>query len=209
MLRRKYLTANRIHSNLTLRPFLANCVISLTKIMKIPLNFGNALVASNRDFIRMSTKIPSHSIRLLPTHAKYLGIIARNLIVTTLLTNGKQALDGKEKHFLDLLYDNFNTIKPAYTKGGLWLQVFGHSNSLCARAMRAITNYAPIGEYRLRFFSNEDFKCPCNNYSIESRRHILHECRRFNRYWNPRRDSLNHFTMFLITNPNAFAFTDS
>jgi len=43
-----------------------------------------------------------------------------------------QALDGKEKHFLDLLDDNFNTIEPAYTKGGPWLQVFGHSNSLCA-----------------------------------------------------------------------------
>ena len=29
-----------------------------------------------------------------------------------------QALDGKEKHFLDLLDDNFDTIEPAYTKGG-------------------------------------------------------------------------------------------
>jgi len=32
-----------------------------------------------------------------------------------------QASDGKEKHFLDLLDDNFNTIEPAYTKGGPWL----------------------------------------------------------------------------------------
>jgi len=103
-----------------------------------------------------------------------------------------QASDGKGKHFLDLIDDNLNTIKPAYTKGGPWLQVFGHSNSLCARAMRAITNHAPTGEYQLRFFPNEDFKCPCNNYPIESRRHILHKCRRFNGYWNPRRDSLNH-----------------
>jgi len=103
-----------------------------------------------------------------------------------------QASDGKGKHFLDLIDDNLNTIKPAYTKGGPWLQVFSHSNSLCARAMRAITNHAPTGEYQLRFFPNEDFKCPCNNYPIESRRHILHKCRRFNGYWNPRRDSLNH-----------------
>jgi len=120
-----------------------------------------------------------------------------------------QASDGKGKQFLDLLDDDFNTIEPTYTKGGPWLQVFGHSNSLCARAMRAITNHAPIGEYRLRFFPNEDFKCLCNHYPIELRRHILHKCRRFNGYWNPRRDSLNHFTMFLITNPNAFAFTDN
>ena len=119
-----------------------------------------------------------------------------------------QALDGKKKHFLDLLDDNFDTIKPAYTKGGPWLQVFGHSNSLCAQATRAITNHAPIGEYWLRFFPNKDFKCPYS-YFIGSRRHILHECMRFNGYWNSRRDSLNHFTMFLITNPYAFAFTDS
>ena len=120
-----------------------------------------------------------------------------------------QASDGKGRHFLDLLDDNFNAIEPPYTKGGPWLQAFGHSNLLCARAMRAITNHAPIGEYRLRFFPNEEFKCPCSNYPIESRRHILHDCIRFNGYWNPRRDSLSHFIMFLIANPNAFTFIDS
>jgi len=58
-----------------------------------------------------------------------------------------QALDRKGNHFLDLVNDNLNIIKPVYTKGGPWLQAFGHSNSLCAHAMRAITNYAPIREY--------------------------------------------------------------
>ena len=119
-----------------------------------------------------------------------------------------QALDGKGKQFLDLLDDNFNTIEPAYTKGGPWLQVFGHSNSLYAHTTRAITNHAPIGEYCLRFFPNKDFNCPCNNYPIELRRHILHKCRRFNGYWNPRRDSLNYFIIFLVSNPKAFTFTD-
>ena len=120
-----------------------------------------------------------------------------------------QASKGKGKHFLDLLDNNLNSIEPSYTKGGPWLQMFGHSNSLCACATRAITNYAPIGEYQLRFFPNLDFSCPCNNYPIESRRHILHECKRFNMYWNPRRDVLNHFVMFLTANPNAFTFTDN
>jgi len=92
-----------------------------------------------------------------------------------------QASDRKGRQFLDLVDDNLNIIEPAYTKGGPWLQVFGHSNSLCAHATRAITNHAPIGEYHLRFISNEDFKCPCGNYPIESRRHILHEYMRFNR----------------------------
>ena len=120
-----------------------------------------------------------------------------------------QASNGKGRQFLDLVDDNLNIIEPAYTKGGPWLQVFGHSNLLCACATRAITNHAPIGEYYLRFFPNEDFKCPCGNYPIESRKHILHEYMRFNRYWNPRRDSLSHFTMFLIANPNAFAFINN
>ena len=120
-----------------------------------------------------------------------------------------QVLDGKGNYFLDLVDNNLNIIKHMYTKGGPWLQVFGYSNLLCACTMRAITNHAPIGEYWLRFFPKEDFKCSCGNYLIESRRHILHKCRRFNRYWNPRRDSLNHFTMFLIANLLAFAFADN
>ena len=32
-----------------------------------------------------------------------------------------QALDGKGRHFLDLVDDNLNTIEPVYTKGGPWL----------------------------------------------------------------------------------------
>ena len=119
-----------------------------------------------------------------------------------------QVSDGKGKHFLDLLDNDSNEIEPSSAKGGLWLQAFGHSNLLCAHAARAITNHAPIGEYRLRFFLNMDFTCPCN-YPIKSRRHILHECGRFNGYWNPRRDTLNHFMMFLNANPNAFAFNNN
>jgi len=117
-----------------------------------------------------------------------------------------QALDGKGKQFLNLLDDNSNAIKPSYIKEGLWLQVFGQLNSLCIYIMRAISNHAPIREYRLRFFPRKEFKCSCSVYPIESRRHIFHNCSRFNGYWNLRRDSLSHFVMFLKTNPNVFAF---
>jgi len=120
-----------------------------------------------------------------------------------------QASDSKENQFLDLLDDDDNIIEPSYVKGRLWLKVFGHSNSLCACATRAIMNHAPTGKYRLRFFPREDFKYLCGLYSIESRRHILYECGRFNGYWNPRRDSLSHFVMFLEFNPSAFTFSDS
>ena len=96
-----------------------------------------------------------------------------------------QSLNGKRRHFLELLDDNFNVIKPSYIKGGLWLQFFGCSNSLCMYVTRAITNHAPIGKYKLRFFSSEEPKCLCGNYPIKSRRHILYDCTRFNGYWNP------------------------
>jgi len=74
------------------------------------------------------------------------------------------------------------------------------------RATRAIVNHAPIGEYRLRFFPKEEFSCPCGLYPIESRWHLLHECKRFNNYWNSRRDSISHFVLFLVYNSNAFSF---
>jgi len=117
--------------------------------------------------------------------------------------------DGKSQHFLNLLDDKLNNIEPSYVKGDSWLQSFGHSNGLYAYTSRAITNHAPIDKYRLRFLPREEFKCPCSLYPIESQRHILHDYRRFNGYWNPRRDSLSHFVMFLKANPLAFAFMDN
>ena len=120
-----------------------------------------------------------------------------------------QVSDGKRKQFLELLDDNSNNIELSYIKGRSWLQAFEQLNTLCAHAMRAITNHAPIREYRLRFFPREEFKCPCGVYPIESKRHILHDCSRFNSYWNPRRDLLSHFVMFLKNNPNVFAFLNN
>ena len=117
-----------------------------------------------------------------------------------------QASDFKENHFLDLLNNDLCNIKPTYIKGGPWIKQFGHSNLLCARATRAITNHAPIGEYHLRFFPRENFSCPCRYYPIKTRHHILHDCRRFNKYWNPLRHTLSHLVAFLEFNPGAFSF---
>ena len=117
-----------------------------------------------------------------------------------------QASDGKRRNFLSLVDNDYKDIELSYIKDSPWLQAFSHSNLLCAHATRAITNYAPIEEYHLRFFPNKDFKYPCGNYPIKSIRHILHNCMRHNRYWNPRRDSLCNFVLFLIANPKAFMF---
>ena len=93
-----------------------------------------------------------------------------------------QVSDLKGKHFLNLIDSDDNIIEPSYIKGSSWLKFFGHSNSLCARASRAITNHALISEYRLRFFPREEFSCPCGVYPIVTRHYILYEYRRFNEY---------------------------
>ena len=91
-----------------------------------------------------------------------------------------QVLDNKGQHFLELLNSDSKPIKLLYLKDELWLKFFEHSNSLCARASRTIVNYAPIGKYQLRFFSQKKFKCLCGLYPIETRQHILHKCKRYN-----------------------------
>ena len=119
-----------------------------------------------------------------------------------------QALDLKDKHFLDLVDGDKNIIEPAYIKDNSWLiKHIGHSNLLYTRASRAITNHAPTGEYRLRFFPRKEFSCPCGLYPIKTRHHILYEYKRFNEYWNLRRDLIGHFILFLELNPNVFAFS--
>lgn len=100
-----------------------------------------------------------------------------------------QVSDDKGQHFLELLDDNLNLIEPSVVKCDLQLKYFGHSNLLCTRVTRAIINYVLIGEYRLRFFPQKEFKCPCCLYPIESRWHILYKCKIYNNYRNPRRDS--------------------
>ena len=60
-----------------------------------------------------------------------------------------QASDRKGKQFYNLVNNNLEIIEPSYTKGSPWLQSFGHSNLLCVKATRAITNHALIDEYCL------------------------------------------------------------
>jgi len=45
-----------------------------------------------------------------------------------------QASRYKGRNFLELLNDDLNPLEPLAIKGSLWLQYFGHSTSLYARA---------------------------------------------------------------------------
>ena len=109
-------------------------------------------------------------IPLLPN--KYSWDFSKKLESDNILNTWKmifQALDLKERNFLELVDSDNIPLEPTYCKGGSWLQFFGYSNSLCTRATRAITNHTPIGEYHLKFFPNEDFSCLCGLYPIEMR----------------------------------------
>ena len=80
-----------------------------------------------------------------------------------------QALDLKEKNFLELLNNDSNSLELSAIKGNLWLQYFGYSSSLCTRATKAIINHTPVSKYQLKFFAREEFACSCSLYPIESR----------------------------------------
>lgn len=108
-----------------------------------------------------------------------------------------QASDYKGKKFLNPIDIDNLLAQPTYSKGSIQLKLIGYSNMLCVRATRAITNYTLIKEYCLRFFPREPFTCLCREYPIESRNHILHNCRRFNNYWNPNRELLLNFIAFV------------
>ena len=63
------------------------------------------------------------------------------------LANDIPSIELKGRNFLDLLNNNYCSIKPTYIKDDTWLKIFGHLKSLCVRAATAITNYTPIEEY--------------------------------------------------------------
>jgi len=205
--------------DLLLHPYQIHAVAILNELCKFFVRNQNNLIEfwecpsqlnwSLHKAVNKDSKVFNPSLVFL---CRMLWNFSRKTECDDIINNWKMTFhtsDLKERQFLDLLDEDFNVIELCYAKGEPWLKLFGHSNSLCICATRAITNYAPISKYKLRFFPREEFKCLCGLYPIESRWHILHECRRFNGYWNSRQDSLNHFVMFLEANPNAFTFSDN
>ena len=117
-----------------------------------------------------------------------------------------QASDYKGNNFLDLNYNNNLPTRLIYSKRDTWLKHFGHSNILCACAVRAITNYALISKYCLSIFSKESFTCSYKDYPIETRNHILYSCKYYKMYWNSKRDLLKDIITFFKFNPGVFSF---
>ena len=79
-----------------------------------------------------------------------------------------------------------------------------------------LTNHAPTGEYRTRFFPDEPTACPhCDEDTLQTRRHILTECPWYvNSFpsitdWGKNRRNDKALMGFLDENPLAFTFRDT
>jgi len=121
------------------------------------------------------TNLLTRSLRLtrsiLFCLAKHPGTTAKKTNATQFLKAGKctfKHLITKEKTSWISTMTMAKTICPTYSKGGAWLRHFSLSNTMCARVTRFITNYAPIGDYRKRFFPNESATCSCGHVPLKT-----------------------------------------
>ena len=83
-----------------------------------------------------------------------------------------------------------------------------------SRMARAITNHAPTGEYRRRFYPDRDFSCPTCPQRVQTRTHILCHCSRYSSLcssltsWSRDRKNDKSWKLFFQRNPSAFTFGD-
>ena len=104
----------------------------------------------------------SHSPPTLPEKNSFL--LSKKKECDLLLESWQKLFKNSKKKgqlFLKFEDDNERVIKPTYAKGGSWLPHIGISNSVCTRFTHMMLRYAPIGEYRQRFFPNTPVQCPC------------------------------------------------
>ncbi|KAF8652155.1 hypothetical protein AX14_008439 [Amanita brunnescens Koide BX004] len=87
--------------------------------------------------------------------------------------------------------------------------------SYLSRIAHVLTNHAPTGEYRTRFFPNEPTACPhCDEETLQTRHHILAECPWYVDSfpsvtdWGKNRHNHKALIGFLDRNPSAFTFSD-
>ncbi|KAF8668223.1 hypothetical protein AX14_006194 [Amanita brunnescens Koide BX004] len=113
---------------------------------------------------------------------------------------------------------NKKVFKPSFAKTS---RNFFHNaakgeSSHLSRIAHVLTNHAPTGEYRTRFFPNEPTSCPhCDEDTLQTRSHILTECPwyvdKFSSItdWGKNRRNDKALIGFLDKNPSAFTFMDS
>ncbi|KAF8653418.1 hypothetical protein AX14_008304 [Amanita brunnescens Koide BX004] len=87
--------------------------------------------------------------------------------------------------------------------------------SRLSRIAHVVTNHAPTGEYRTRFFPGDPTDCPrCDRRALQTRPHILTECPGYVTKlpsmadWGHNRQNDKALIGFLDRNPSAFTFSD-
>ena len=83
-----------------------------------------------------------------------------------------------------------------------------------SRMARAITNHAPTGEYRTRFYPELSPYCPTCPQRVQTRTHILFHCPRYSflhsslTNWSRDKGNDKSWKNFFSCNPSAFTFGD-
>ena len=86
----------------------------------------------------------------------------------------------------------------------------GNDIEMLSRMARAITNHAPTGEYRRRFYPDRENRCPSCPQRVQTRTHVLFHCPKYTPLYssmtNWSHDKQNHksWKSFFLRNPSAF-----
>jgi hypothetical protein len=129
----------------------------------------------------------------------------------------KEGSDGYKGHgwyeFVSRRSGERRRVFPTHLNKGPWLREYGgvtiaNDPGLCGQFVRAATKHAPIGEYRRRFFPEEDYHCPGHQNAPETREHILNQCSWYVRRTGHDEDirTIPGLILFLCDNPKAFSF---
>ena len=167
MLQKRYLIQQSTYSKYTQLLFLRNSGNVSSPIVTTQLPFGNALADAIGLYSNSIDRDIKQFRQTLLFSYKLSWDFSMKSKCNDIIQNWKmtfQASDQKGQQFLELVDNKDNPIKPSYINSGSWLKFIGHSNSLYARATRAIINHTPISEYKLCFFLKKYFKCLYGQY---------------------------------------------
>ncbi|KAF8643277.1 hypothetical protein AX14_009581, partial [Amanita brunnescens Koide BX004] len=108
-------------------------------------------------------------------------------------------------------------LKPAIRNraaSNFFFDMSGNDIELLSRMARAITNHAPLGDYRRRFLPDLEQRCPACPQHAQTRTHVLFHCPRYFPLhtsltnWCHDRNNNKSWKIFFQRNPTAFTFGD-
>ncbi|KAF8712420.1 hypothetical protein AX14_013115 [Amanita brunnescens Koide BX004] len=122
----------------------------------------------------------------------------------------------KGQQWLPIRYKK-KVLKPAIRNKAIsnfFFNISGNDIGTLSRMARALTNHAPTGEYRTRFYPEQDPYCPTCPHRVQSRTHIFFYCPKYSPLhssmtnWSRDKDNCKTWKDFFSRNPSAFTFGD-